>query len=110
MPSQRYKVEGTVTIQFEAELSADDIGFFDDDEAQSAIEDHIDAHTSRSFLTSKIIVYQSTTDVVTLPTQLTRIRADNLSFIRIGPVGWHDIGSIVKHFSRNSRYTQSVPL
>lgn len=42
MPSQRYKVEGTVTIQFEAELSADDIGFFDDDEAQSAIEDHIE--------------------------------------------------------------------
>ena len=37
MPQQRYKVEGTATITFEAEIDADDLSFHDEDDYESAI-------------------------------------------------------------------------
>ncbi len=75
-----------------------------------AFIDQARASTSPHFRNSKIIVYQSSTDVVTAATHAHRIQAPNLRFIYIGAIGWHDIDSIVRHFSRTSRYTTPLRL
>ncbi|MHC4933794.1 MAG: hypothetical protein ACYTGV_16570 [Planctomycetota bacterium] len=52
MPDRRFKVEGTVTIQFEAELSASDLDCFaGDDDYERAIEDFIEGDPAE-FLTN----------------------------------------------------------
>jgi pimeloyl-ACP methyl ester carboxylesterase len=72
-----------------------------------AMIDQFNATQSRSFESSKIIVYQSTTDVVTAATHATRLRAGNLQFIRIGAVGLHGIQPIIENFSRTRTHAIS---
>lgn len=70
----------------------------------SFVVDQYEASTSPSFQSSKIIVYQSNTDVVTSATHQYRIRTNNINFIRIGAVGWHNLDPIVEEFRRTRRY------
>jgi pimeloyl-ACP methyl ester carboxylesterase len=70
----------------------------------AAAADQIQASTSTSFQRSRIIVYQSNTDVVTGYTHQYRIHSSNLRFIRIGAVGFHGLGPVIEDFKRNRRY------
>lgn len=73
----------------------------------SSTVDQYEAATSHSFQSSRIIVYQSNTDVVTSATHLYRIRSNNINFIRIGAVGWHNLDPIIDEFRRTRRYAIS---
>jgi len=70
----------------------------------SATIDHLRAATSQNFRSSRIIVYQSNTDVVTSVTHGNRIVAPNVNFIRIGAVGYHNLDPIVEDFRRHRNY------
>jgi hypothetical protein len=58
MPQQRYKVEGTVTIQFEAEIDADDLSFHDEDDYESAVEDFIEGDPAEFLTNHRGITYR----------------------------------------------------
>jgi pimeloyl-ACP methyl ester carboxylesterase len=70
----------------------------------TATIDQFEAATSPSFQSSKIIVYQSNTDVVTSATHSNRIRARNVNFTRIGAHGWHNLDPIIEEFRLHRRY------
>jgi|GEM_PF-2720268 len=66
--------------------------------------DRYEASRSPSFQSSRIIVYQSTSDVVTANTHSSRVRGPNINFIRIGAHGWHNLDPIIDDFRRNRNY------
>lgn len=70
----------------------------------SSAIDQYEAITSESFRSSKIIVYQSNTDVVTAVTHRYRIQTSNINFIHIGNLGWHNMDPIIANFRRTRRY------
>lgn len=70
----------------------------------SAMVDHFAAAASSSFRSSRIIVYQSNTDVVTSVTHANRIVSPNINFIRIGACGWHNLDPILEDFRRARNY------
>ena len=71
---------------------------------RAARADQRNANRSPNFQSAKIIVYQSSSDVVTGLTHGSRIESDNLRFIRIGCVGWHNMDPIIADFRQNRRY------
>jgi len=73
----------------------------------SAAVDQYEASTSATFQSSKIIVYQSDTDVVTSATHAYRIHGGNVNFIYIGATGWHNLDPISEQFRRTRRYAIS---
>ena len=70
----------------------------------STLVDRYQAENSSAFQSSRIIVYQSNTDVVTGMTHSNRITTPNVSFTRIGAVGWHNLEPIMEDFRRNRNY------
>ncbi len=70
----------------------------------SSVIDNLAANQSASFQNSRIIAYQSSTDVVTGATQGNRIQHRNVNYIQIGACGWHNLDPIVEQFRRTRRY------
>lgn len=66
--------------------------------------DNLAASQSQAFQNSRIVAYQSNTDVVTGATQSNRLRGSNVNYVLIGACGWHNIDPIVRQFRRNRRY------
>ena len=70
----------------------------------NAAADQIAALTSRAFQSSKSIIYQSNSDLLTTATHPFRIRSNNINFIRLGAVGWHNLDPIIAEFRQHRRY------
>lgn len=70
----------------------------------AGLADNLRAASSQIFRSSRIIVYQSNTDVLTTITHGNRIVTPNVNFIRIGACGYHNLDPIVENFRRNRNY------